>query len=193
MSEGSIHGFNHPKPQVIPQGTYAVLTLEEAVANLNSKAKQAFYTAAKKKTIKRGTWNGCAFNAAGEEVQQVVSSTTKAAQVFGLPTSAVSSFISAWDSSKFTNDEEATAFLISCLEKAGLYATEEEQQAEADAKAALQASADAGNPKEYKRLKKIYRVTVYKSIETQMAEFEAQFENDTVLGTEEAVELLCGV
>lgn len=185
MSEGSVHGFHH-EPTAPSPVHWTANTLEEAIAELNDAARQAFYTAASKRTIKRGTWNGCAFNAAGEEVGQVVRSTVTAAKAFGVSPTVVSNFISAWDSStsRFKTDEEATAFLIKCIDEAGLHkdAIEEEKLKQTG-------SFSTG----YKRLKKVFRVTVYESLETKMKKFEEQFENDTVPHTDLAEQLLCSV
>jgi len=185
MPEGTVHGFHH-EPPTPSEVKWTANTLEEAIAELNDSARQAFYTAASKRTIKRGTWNGCAFNAAGEEVNQIIRTTSTAAKAFGISVQAVSNFISAWDSStsRFATDEEATQFLIKCIrDNVGLHkdAIEEEKVQE------------TAQPTGYKRLKKIFRVTVYESLETKMKKFEEQFENDTVPHTDVAEKILCGV
>lgn len=100
-------------------------SFEHSVAMLPPKVKQAFYTVAQRKgVLSRGTWNGCAFNAAGGELGQEIKSVATAMQVFGASKFVVESFIRAWDQTKFRHgwerDFTATAKLMSLLEKIGL-------------------------------------------------------------------------
>lgn len=109
-------------PQFIAQASGARKTLEAAVQALNSKTKQAFYAAAKSQVIHQGTWNGCAFNAAGKVVgDENVSSYSKAAEVFELPVQKVQDFITAWDSFQASGEYEATNKLLEILDKVGLF------------------------------------------------------------------------
>ena len=137
--------------------------LESAVYQLNPQAKQAMYAAAQKSIINKGTWNGCAFNAAGKENGDYITSTTYAAEVFGLDESAVAIFINAWDSGS-----EDTEALKEILVRVGLYT-------------------EAGSPKP-KRV--MFRK--YTSWETRMKEeLDINIEQDILPeGTEEAAELL---
>lgn len=104
--------------------------LEAAVMSLNSKAKKAFYGAARRNTvISRGTWNKCAFNAGAEELGIMgVQDYQTAAEAMGVSYFTVTKFIQAWDGTTrdgaaehFETDAEATEYLVSLLEKAGLF------------------------------------------------------------------------
>lgn len=102
-------------------GQWGASPLTKAVCDLNPQAKQAFYAAAASRTINRGTWNGCAFNAGGESLGvKGVSSVQKAAEVFDLPISVVSRFIHAWDKVTGT-PEEATQLLRDAITEVGLF------------------------------------------------------------------------
>jgi hypothetical protein len=94
-----------------------------AIQNLNAKARQAFYGAALAKgQIEQGTWNGCAFNAAGDYVGVPdIHSYEAAATTFGLTPYVVSKFIEAWDAYRPTDGRNATEHLIEMLEKVGLF------------------------------------------------------------------------
>lgn len=125
-------------------------SLTDVVRPLNPKAKQAMYGAATAGVIKRGTWDGCAFNKAGVEVDAHVSSTNLAAATFGLNTETVNRFIKVWDAQEGT-DEECTHRLREALISVGLFSEPNE-----------------------KRQNRILRTTVYKSQEDRMRE---EFEN----------------
>lgn len=166
MSNVGKWGFSVP-PSVANQST----PLGAAIAQLNSKAKQAMFAAASHRTIRRGTWNGCAFNAAGaEEGSSEVISVARAAEAFGCSPKTVKRFIHAWDAtSGDMTDQEATNYLKTLLSQ-DLFS----------------------DPEEYKKhQKEIGSFVVYESLETRMKKFEEQFETDTVPLTDEALELLC--
>lgn len=127
-------------------GSPKVTTLEEAVSKLNPAAKQAMYGAANKGLIRRGTWDGCAFNAGGKEVGKPVHSFQAAAMAFKLPVEIVHKFIMIWDRIS-GSDESATEKLKAAILKAGLFTEPNES---------------AG--------RRILRETVYKSYETRMKE-----------------------
>lgn len=94
---------------------------ERAVSWLNPEAKQAFYAAAASRTIKRGTWNGCAFNAGGEEIGIVgVKNYQAAAAAFDLPVKSVMNFIAQWDQLP-GNDEACNQRLRETIAKVGLF------------------------------------------------------------------------
>lgn len=106
------------------------LPLEGAVMTLNSKAKKAFYGAARRKgTISRGTWNGCAFNAGAEEIGiNGIQNFATAAKAMGVSEFTVTKFIKAWDGTiqedhpeYHATDKGATDYLVTLLEKAGLF------------------------------------------------------------------------
>lgn len=110
-----------------------VNSLTDAVKLLSPKAKQQMFAAASHGLIKRGTWDGCAFNAAGKNLFQEhvkdglydsqagsVSDFGIAAQIFEMPMTDVRSFIHCWDNLP-GEDEEVTAQLREAIEKVGLF------------------------------------------------------------------------
>lgn len=90
--------------------------LERTVYKLSPKAKQAMYAAGRKQILRKGTWAGCAFNAAGCEIGKYINNFTKAAQVFEMNESDVERFIQIWDTCN-----QSTSDLISILLNVGLY------------------------------------------------------------------------
>ena len=88
--------------------------------NFSSGLKQAMFAAASRGNIARGTWVGCAFNKAGNEVSQSVASTESAMEAFGLTEIQVRDFIIKWDSLEGT-DKACTKLLQGLLEKSGLF------------------------------------------------------------------------
>lgn len=91
------------------------------VKRLSPSAKQAFLAAAKQGRLARGTWNGCAFNAAGKLQQENVSTVTKAAEVFDMKAGDVSRFIRVWDNLYCRSDWWATRLLKEAIESIGLF------------------------------------------------------------------------
>jgi hypothetical protein len=155
-------------------------TLEGIVTWLNPKAKQAMFSAASHGLIKRKTWDGCAFNAAGKEISRHVSSNMIAAHAFVLHPTVVGRFISIWDSipRESVSDEEATQMLRNAIEKAGLF-TEARQTNES---------------KVISKGKRVIKSVLFKGTETRMREeFEALMLANGIPGETEAVELFCGV
>lgn len=99
-----------------------VNSLSNAVAALPVAAKKAMYAAASARTIRRGTWNGCAFNAAGIEVgNSQIQSIAAAAKQFGCTYAVVQRFIRYWDSLQAVDNDEATGILREKLEEVGLF------------------------------------------------------------------------
>lgn len=98
--------------------------LEAAVRCLSPGAKQAFYSAAMRHgTIRRRTWNGCAYNQGGKEIVSGsnIGSVQEAAKIFQCTPAVVSKFIQAWDRSPYNSDKEATKALLELLEKVGIF------------------------------------------------------------------------
>jgi len=129
-------------------------TFEGVVQQLPPNVKQAMYAAANRNLIRRGTWNGCAFNAGSleefsDDCVSGVRSIQSAASFFNISPGLVESFITKWDALAGT-DEECTARLKKAILDAGLFAEPNES-----------------------RGKRIMRQTVWKSEETRMRE---QFE-----------------
>lgn len=127
-------------------------TLETIVRQLNPAAKQAMYGAANKGLIRRGTWNGCAFNAGGAEIgNKNVDSYFAAAKAFDLDQRIVRKFIAIWDGLHGT-DESCTERLKAAILDAGLFT----------------------EPGETKG-RRVLRQTIYRSQETMLREkFEEQ-------------------
>lgn len=128
--------------------------LRSAVAAFPPQLKQAMYAAAEKGLIRRGTWDGCAFNAAGEHEGKHVHSIATAAHAFDVDSEIVQRFISAWDAMRGT-DQRCTGLLKAALLEAGLT----EGMTIPD------------------RVKKIVRGYAYKSLETQFHEELANVES----------------
>lgn len=97
--------------------------LFDAIKSLNAKARQAFYGAAMRKgEIAQGTWDGCAFNAGGQEIgDSFVNSVAAAASSFGLTPYVVSRFIQAWDKFRSKDEKTPTQHLMEMIEKIGLF------------------------------------------------------------------------
>lgn len=142
--------------------------LTVAVQGLSPKAKQAMYAASQKDDFARGTWNGCAFNKAGYNLGGSVQSIDQAAALFGMPTKAVSRFITTWDGYAKTEKDphKATALLREELETAGLF-----------------------SPARSTRVTRIISTVEY---ESTMEKFQESLAAGTVELTNEAYDLLMG-
>ena len=150
--------------------------LIDVVRPLPPNVKQAMYAAAQHNLIRRGTWDGCAFNAAGAIVAEKLSnvntrfyvhSTSDAAKVFAINPNLVQRFITVWDGLPGT-DEEATSQLKAALEEIGLFSDPNERKS-----------------------KRVIRTMLFKSEETKMREqFDKLVENLEVPNMAEAAELL---
>lgn len=150
--------------------------LIDVVRPLPPNVKQAMYAAAEHRLIRRGTWDGCAFNAAGSIVAEklasvnarmYVHSTSDAAKVFAVNANLVTRFITVWDGLPGT-DEECTEQLKAALEEVGLFSDPNERKG-----------------------KRIIRTMLFKSEETRMREqFDRLVENLEVPNMAEAAELL---
>lgn len=108
-------------PEGALEGRAAPNTLVGVIKPLNPKSKCAMFAAARAGTIARRTWNGCAWNAAGKEVNAGISSTLEASQTFGVDAVHVGLFIKVWDGLDVETDEEATRMLIEAIEHVGLF------------------------------------------------------------------------
>ncbi|HYH49624.1 MAG TPA: hypothetical protein VEG38_08755 [Acidimicrobiia bacterium] len=60
-------------------------------------ARQALYAAATSGTLRRGTWDGCPLNRAGEHLGVPVRSRGEAAYVLGVSPETARRFVEAWD------------------------------------------------------------------------------------------------
>jgi len=95
-------------------------SLVPVVRPLSPKGKQALYAAANSGALKRRTWDGCAFNQAGNLLGESVQSRRRAAQVFDTTPAVVSHFISVWDQLPGSN-EACTQLLRDAIEEVGLF------------------------------------------------------------------------
>ena len=94
--------------------------LVPVVRPLSPKGKQALYAAANSGALKRRTWDGCAFNQAGNLLGESVQSRRRAAQVFDTTPAVVSRFISVWDQLPGSN-EGCTQLLRDAIQEVGLF------------------------------------------------------------------------
>lgn len=150
--------------------------LIDVVRPLPPNVKQAMFAAAEHRLISRGTWDGCAFNAAGGVIAEklasmdsrmYVHSTSDAATVFGISPNLVQRFITVWDGLPGT-DDECTQQLKDALEEVGLFSDPNER-----------------------RGKRIIRTMLYKSEQTRLREeFDKLVEDIKVPNMAEAAELL---
>lgn len=101
-----------------------ISSLREACLNLTPKAKQAMYAAAKRGPIAQRTWDGCAFNAAGTEIQYEdnVGDYHTAARAFDMTVADVRAWISFWD--RYASPDP-TADLVNTLDSVGLFSSPE--------------------------------------------------------------------
>jgi hypothetical protein len=103
-------------------------TLEDSLNEFPAKLKQAMFSAASRGTLKRRTWNNCAFNGAGTEIEDYgVRSVDLAAKAFNITPARVTVFIRAWDKLPGT-DEYCTQTLRMLIEKVGLFTEPGERQ-----------------------------------------------------------------
>lgn len=101
--------------------------LTSVVRALPPHVRQAMLVASKKGLIARGTWDGCAFNAASKLGGENVGSVAEAARVFGCSQAVVNNFIGKWD--KFTvgnpprkpSDQEANRLLVEAINEVGTH------------------------------------------------------------------------
>ncbi len=93
--------------------------LVPVVRPLAYRGRQAMYAAANAGLLKRRSWKGCAFNQAGSEVGELVTSPGEAAFVFGATLPVVRHFIAVWDGLRGT-DRYCTQLLREALEEVGL-------------------------------------------------------------------------
>src|SRR5437588_7861931 len=94
--------------RLLPPQSAALTTAENplvpVIRPLGPKGKQALYAAANSGALNRRTWQGCAFNRAGELMGESVQSRRQAAQLFDTSPAIVSRFISVWDQLPGSND-----------------------------------------------------------------------------------------
>lgn len=143
--------------------------LQDIVADFPSGLKQAMYAAANKGSLKRGTWNNCAFDAAANNtLRQAGNPLYKAAEMFKVSPAMVSTFINHWDR-MVGSDEECTQKLRDAIEQAGLF------------------SEPGQKPP------RIIKMKVYEDQQKKLREqFDSLMEANMIEGTDVMEELLCG-
>ena len=87
---------------------------------LSSQGKQALYAATNNGSLKRGTWNGCALNAAGRVVGERITDSARAARVFETTPQIMRDFIVVWDRLRGP-DHRCTALLREAILTVGLF------------------------------------------------------------------------
>lgn len=146
--------------------------LLNVIRPLNAASKQAMFAAAQAGSIKRRTWAGCAWNAAGEVVNQSISSASMAERAFGVDAIHVDRFISVWDSiPESVSDARCTKALRQALEHVGVF-TEPNMS----------------------RTVRIVKGYAYKSLATKFAEQlnSGELTVDMIPGAREMEAVLCG-
>jgi hypothetical protein len=93
--------------------------LVSVVRALPVQGRRALYAAANRGHLRRGTWNGCAFNRAGEMLGVPVRSRAEAAVALGTTDEVIDRFLEVWDGLSGSN-RNCTAILRDALEHTGL-------------------------------------------------------------------------
>jgi hypothetical protein len=93
--------------------------LVSAVRALPARGRRALYAAAKSGHLRRGTWNGCAVNRAGEMLGMPVRSRAEASVALGTTDELIDRFLEVWDGLSGSN-RHCTVMLREALERAGL-------------------------------------------------------------------------
>jgi hypothetical protein len=94
--------------------------LVPVVKAMPPRGRRALYAAANTGRLERGTWNGCAFNRAGEILETPVRSCDEAALALGTTPAVIRWFLDVWD--RFSgSDRYCAALLRDALEHAGLF------------------------------------------------------------------------
>ena len=94
--------------------------LVPVVQALPARGRRALYAAANSGQLRRGTWNGCAFNRAGEMLGTTVRSRGEAALALGTTPDVIRRFLEVWDR-LWGSNRYCTAMLRDALEYAGLF------------------------------------------------------------------------
>src|SRR4051794_4414055 len=100
--------------------SYTDNPLVPVVRLLGPKGKQAIYAATNEGTLKRRSWNGCAFNQAGLLLGETITGRRQAAKVVGTTPQVVSRFISVWDQLR-GSDQQCTELLRDAILTVGLF------------------------------------------------------------------------
>ena len=90
--------------------------------------RRALYAAANLGSLRRRTWNGCAFNRAAAILGMEVNHLSGAADAFQLPVQRVNDFITTWDRLR-GSDGHCTELLRDALLTVGLFSDHPGEQA----------------------------------------------------------------
>jgi hypothetical protein len=94
--------------------------LVPVVQALPARGRRALYAAANSGRLRRGTWDGCAFNRAGDVLGTPVRRWDEAAVALGTTRDVIRWFLEVWDRLCGSN-RYCTAMLRDALEHAGLF------------------------------------------------------------------------
>ena len=103
--------------------------LVPVVQALPARGRRALYAAANGGQLRRGTWNGCAFNRAGDMLGTPVRSRGEAALALGTTPDVIRRFLEVWDR-LWGSNRYCTAMLRDALEYAGLFDDEDNDTGE---------------------------------------------------------------
>ena len=98
--------------------------LVEVVRPLPAHGRRALYAAANTGQLRRGSWDGCAFNRAGDAIGLAVRSRGEAAHAFGTTTEVIRQFVDVWDR-LWGSNRRCTQLLRDALEHVGLFDDDE--------------------------------------------------------------------
>ena len=102
--------------------------------------RRALYAASNSGSLRRRTWNGCAFNRAAAILGVEVNHLSGAADAFQLPVQHVNDFVTTWDRLR-GSDGDCTELLRDALLAVGLFPDDEVRSGEqAPASSSLPAS-----------------------------------------------------
>ena len=98
--------------------------LVQVVHPFDHELRRTLYAATNSGSLRRRTWNGCAFNRAAGILGLEVNHLTGAAEAFRLPAPRVHDFITTWDRLR-GSDAHCTGLLRDALLEVGLFSDEE--------------------------------------------------------------------
>lgn len=107
-----------------PSATPAENPLVAVVQPFDHELRRALYAATNSGSLRRRTWNGCAFNRAAAILGVEVNHLASAADAFRVPVQQVNDFITTWDRLR-GSDGHCTELLRDALLAVGLYSDDE--------------------------------------------------------------------
>jgi len=103
--------------------------LVPVLQSFDHELRRALYAATNSGSLRRRTWNGCAFNRAAAILGVEVNHLNGAADVFQLPVLRVNDFVTTWDRLR-GSDSHCTELLRDALLAVGLFADGEVRSGE---------------------------------------------------------------